>query len=87
MLHIVKNRTALESATAVFSPLDELILLEDAVYLANYCPENISNVSFVLRDDLLARGIDEQWVVNSQIIDFTGFVELTERHAASLTWE
>ena len=90
MLHIVKHHHALSDAVAYSKEGDAFLLVEDAVYAA--LPEHKANTLltnftsvYALLEDQKARGV----VVNTSTlsVDFTGFVELTERFPTSITWE
>ena len=93
MLHIVKNKPALEQARLFFSSGDVILLIEDAVYIGI---EQINSQEekkdpkdhyLYLKEDVEARGLSGLAVFGSQSIDYNEFVTLTERHKQSLTWE
>lgn len=93
MLHIIKRQQAISAALTQFeSTTDAILLIEDAVYLAN--PSHCSHSSiadrcgvFVLAPDLRARGLSQLVSDGIAQVEYIGFVELTECHSASLTWE
>lgn len=91
MLHIVKTQHAIHSVLLSVESGDAIILTEDAVYLANprhqfHSLLNGHSVS-VLTADIIARGTQSLVGERLHQIDYTGFVELTEQHQSSLTWE
>lgn len=91
MLHIVKHYRSLDEAIANMLKNDDLLLVEDAVYAAvkghkanlGLVAATISTYS--LMADVEARGL----ILDStqQTVDFVGFVDLTEKHSSSITWE
>lgn len=91
MLHIVKHYQSLPEAMDYSAEGDIILLVEDAVYAAltghranGYLNQKPLSVYF-LEADIKARGL----VIESQytIVDYSGFVELTEQNASSITWE
>ncbi|MDF2154681.1 sulfurtransferase complex subunit TusB [Vibrio sp. CAU 1672] len=90
MLHIIKTLTGLHDAVALCHEQDALLLIEDAVYAANPQHQSFPMVkgqaAFVLDSDLLARGISHRVSPSCTVVDYAGFVELTEQHRNSLTW-
>ncbi|MDW6091115.1 sulfurtransferase complex subunit TusB [Vibrio rhizosphaerae] len=91
MLHVIKTDTALKQVTPYYSAQDVLLLIEDAVYAANplhYAFEWLAGKTvFVLEADVKARGIYHRVSPLATIIDYLGFVELTEQHHTTMTWE
>lgn len=90
MLHIVKHYYALSDAIAYSKEGDAFLLVEDAVYAA--LPEHKTNELlndlasvYVLLEDQKARGTTNN--STTQQVNFSGFVELTERFPTSITWE
>ncbi len=89
MLHIIKNSAALDNAMAYSQPNDQFILLEDAVFAliseqyGRSLMLSLSERCFALEVDLEARGIVSDLI---ELVDFTGFVELTEQHQTNITW-
>ncbi|MDW6002075.1 sulfurtransferase complex subunit TusB [Vibrio mangrovi] len=91
MLHVIKTVSALKEAYLFRSAQDVILLLEDAVYAANPLHHAFgllkeSNV-FALEADTKARGIYHRISPSVSVIDYLGFVELTEQHPTSVTWE
>jgi tRNA 2-thiouridine synthesizing protein B len=91
MLHIVKTQSAIQSALSCVQSGDVLLLIEEAVYLANgrhHLHEALANQDvFVLLPDVVARGIMSSISTTINPIDYIGFVSLTEQHEQSLSWE
>lgn len=93
MLHIVKNKPALEQARLFFSSGDAILLIEDAVYteIEQINTQEEKNDPkdhyFYLKEDVEARGLSDLVGFSVQLIDYNGFVSLTEKHEQSLTWE
>ncbi len=91
MLHIIKTVSALESAAALFSEQDDILLIEDAVYAVN--PQHqafhlVKSASiFALESDIQARGMGNRISPSVTVVTYTGFVELTLNHDKSLTWD
>ncbi|MGV2990677.1 sulfurtransferase complex subunit TusB [Vibrio sp. E150_011] len=87
MLHIIKNETGFKHAQCYLNLQDAIILIQDASYLAGMPLFSEKDNVFVLSEDLQARGLSVESSNNLQVIDFKGFVELTEIHENSITWE
>lgn len=91
MLHIVKHYRSLSDAIATALEGDDLLLVEDAVYAAlNEHKANIelaatSKPVYCLIADVDARGLTLD--PSNLMVDFSGFVALTEKHSSSITWE
>ncbi len=90
MLHIVKHYRSLAEALSYASADDTILLTEDAVYAAIAGHKSHSELTgiqliYCLSADVDARGV--QVADNIELVDFEGFVELTELHASSLTWD
>ncbi|MFB9215400.1 sulfurtransferase complex subunit TusB [Vibrio sinaloensis] len=91
MLHIVKTISALEDVMRVLRDEDSLLLVEQAVFAANPQHKAYRQIQgfeiSVLTADAKARAIDNRISPSVTFVDFAGFVELTEKHANSTTWE
>ncbi|MDN3608344.1 sulfurtransferase complex subunit TusB [Vibrio ostreicida] len=91
MLHIVKSAQALEDVRKAYSEADALILIEDAVYVANsqhrWHPLIKGLNASVLANDLKARGALNGVSPSIHIVDYEGFVDLTVEQESSLTWD
>ena len=96
MLHIVTTTdTFMQSGVSCLDYIDQndvILLSQDAVYAANtkhaLYPRlmELAVQIFVLEEDLRARGVPVSFLSDCKLIDFNGFVELTEEHASTLTW-
>lgn len=90
MLHIVKCALALQELNHAYQEDDKVLLIEDAVYMANahhpmftiLKPMNVQ----VLEADAQARGILHRLSPSVAVVDYAKFVQLTAQHASSLTW-
>ncbi|MBN3495643.1 sulfurtransferase complex subunit TusB [Vibrio neptunius] len=91
MLHIVKSVTALEDVVKVYIDGDVLLLIEDAVYSVNPQHKTYPLIkglnTFVLRNDLAARGILNRTSPSIETVDYESFVDLTSEQENSLTWD
>ncbi|WP_423839935.1 sulfurtransferase complex subunit TusB [Vibrio mytili] len=91
MLHIIKSVPAIQDAMAMYSEQDDILLIEDAIYSAN--PQHpafhyLKKAStFVLESDIQARGMVNRISPSIQIVNYSGFVELTANQDKSLTWD
>lgn len=90
MLHIVKHYSELAEVLRYLSESDAVILLEDAVYAA--LPEHKAHLLYkqarciyCLLADVSARGLGNY--ITNHMVDYDGFVALTEEHATCITWE
>ncbi|UUM30859.1 sulfurtransferase complex subunit TusB [Vibrio japonicus] len=90
MLHIVKSPQALLELGAVVDEHDDVLLIEDAVYVANPQHKDFLKVKgmrvSVLIADLEARGVINRTSPSVALVDYNGFVSLTAKHETSLTW-
>ncbi|MEZ9700857.1 sulfurtransferase complex subunit TusB [Vibrio sp. 10N.261.46.E12] len=91
MLHIVKSVDKLKLALTYSQPQDQLLLVEDAVYVCLPNHEFFTQISAVeqvsvLKADLDSRGL--QVLVSNTIeqVDYDGFVKLTVLNDKSVTW-
>ncbi|KJY85588.1 MULTISPECIES: sulfurtransferase complex subunit TusB [Vibrio] len=91
MLHIVKSVAALEDVVKVYIDGDVLLLIEDAVYSVNPQHKTYPLIkglnTFVLRNDLAARGILNRTSPSIETVDYESFVDLTSEQENSLTWD
>ncbi|MCY9855960.1 MULTISPECIES: sulfurtransferase complex subunit TusB [Vibrio] len=87
MLHIIKTEIGYQQALRYLSQDDQVILVENACYLITDKNLTLPSACFVLQPDLSARGLMSLVSESTQVVDFNGFVELTERHVNSTTWE
>ncbi len=93
MLHIIKSYSSIKEIIQYASSTDTLLLVEDAVYAANSqhpvfnCLINSELSISALLPDIQARGLVT--CIDSQIIlvNFDGWVALTEKDEKSITWE
>lgn len=97
MLHTVTtspfHTQSLQSCLRYISQDDEILLLQDAVFAG--LRENIwsktikfSGVKiYLLKEDLLARGIAGKVDECFEVIDYSGFVSLSVQHDVQMKWE
>ncbi len=91
-LHTVnKNGQPLELCLRVVNKGDSLLLIEDGVYALFEVPdilaELIKDVSlYVLEADVLARGVSNRNELEIELVDYQGFVSLTETNEKTLSW-
>ncbi len=93
MLHIIKTIAGLNDAMQYSCENDEFILVEAAIYasisghkdfkLIYAAAERVS----VLSADIDARGLNEFVDARLEVVDFGGWVSLTERHSQIMTWD
>lgn len=92
MLHIVKHHRVLPQTLTYVDAEDPILLVEDGVYAAlTEHPSHITliqnaNIFYVLQADVKARGLEKLALTDVELVDFAGFVALTEDHEASMTW-
>ena len=71
---------------------DEILLLEDAVIVAlskNIYFDLIKNIGvkiYLLEADIIARGLQDKCDKDIDVIDYKGFVLLTEQHDKHMKW-
>ena len=99
MLHIVNKspfeRNALESCLGHASEGDAVLLIEDAVIGAVAGAKSATllmsalstKAIYVLGEDLAARGIETSRLAQGlQVVDYSGFVDLTVQHDKTQSW-
>ncbi|MFD2176967.1 sulfurtransferase complex subunit TusB [Veronia pacifica] len=96
MLHTLHtspfNHSGISLCLRYARPESEILLLEDGVIAGisgSLWQEKLKTSGmkvYALDVDLKARGLMGKVDKNIQIIDFEGFVSLTERHATQLKW-
>ena len=96
ILHILNqspyNNQSLEQCLQLCSAGDSLIFIEDAVYACNYLSaDRLAQLSaqgnklYLLKADVEARAINPQ-CPQFEIVDDSGFVDLTISHNCSQSW-
>ncbi|MRI34453.1 sulfurtransferase complex subunit TusB [Endozoicomonas sp. OPT23] len=91
-LHTVnKNGQPLELCLRAVNKGDSLLLIEDGVYAlfetADILAELIRDVSvYVLEADVMARGVTNRDELDIELVDYAGFVSLTEKNEKVLSW-
>ncbi|MGF1874315.1 sulfurtransferase complex subunit TusB [Photobacterium frigidiphilum] len=97
MLHTVTtspfHTQSLQSCLRYISQDDEILLLQDAVFAG--LRENILSKTikvsgvkiYLLKEDLLARGIENKVDEYFEVVDYSGFVSLSIQHEAQMKWE
>ncbi|MDC0612297.1 sulfurtransferase complex subunit TusB [Vibrio sp.] len=91
MLHILKSQSIASTALKYVSEEDCILLIEDAVYLANdkhqqHALINRFNV-YCLKEDADARAIKSFISSEISLIGYRQFARLTAEHEQSLTWD
>ncbi len=84
-LFILNQPELLDDCITVMQPDDALLLIENAVVIATKSSTTQYKM-FVLKDDLIARGLFESIHDQSTAIDFSKFVELTLAYDKSVSW-
>jgi tRNA 2-thiouridine synthesizing protein B len=92
MLHIIKSEAGFQQAKAYLKKGDDVLFVESACYLATSCVDTSVDTTqewrcYFLEQDMDARGLVKDDGGSLQVTDFKGFVELTEHHVASTTWD
>lgn len=99
MLHTVNKspfeRNALQACLRHAKPGASVLLIEDGVYAAlknTTVTEQVTRVMndvkvYVLGPDLAARGMSEQPLIDGiEVVDYSGFVDLTTEHDNVQSW-
>ncbi|CAM3781904.1 Protein TusB [Vibrio aerogenes CECT 7868] len=90
MLHIIQSQQAIKKALFYIVSSDTILLIEDGVYCASQNHEFYQMVSgknvFALAEDIDARGLRPYTGNDICCIDYSGFVDLTAKNIASMTW-
>ena len=99
MLHTVNKspyeRNTLSTALGYVSSGDSVLLIEDGVYAAMASGSAAASVKeamascqvYALREDLAARGVSEDKVVDGvKLVDYSGFVELAVSNDKVQSW-
>jgi tRNA 2-thiouridine synthesizing protein B len=87
MLHIIKSEAGFQQAKTYLKKGDDVLFVESACYLAMSVDTTQEWQCYFLEQDMDARGLVKEDRESLQVTDFKGFVELTERHVASTTWD
>lgn len=97
ILHTVNKSpfqsNCLESCLRVSRPNTAILLIEDGVYAATGMHNDVINdqvltehTVYALAPDLKARGLLERVRSGIKLVDYEGFVELTERFKSVQSW-
>ena len=98
MLHTLNKPlsqpVALQACLRTINAGDALLLIEDGVYCARKAEAQHSGLEqlsydillYALKTDVQARGIESHLYERVQLIDYHGFVELSETHAGCQSW-
>ncbi|MBK4775772.1 sulfurtransferase complex subunit TusB [Candidatus Pantoea edessiphila] len=97
MLHTLINSPFYSDMNTLLLILDigdDIILLQDGVIAAlkgNLAIEKILNTNksiriYVLEEDLIARGLIKQISTKVYLVNYNGFVKLTEKHKQQMMW-
>ena len=81
-LYILNNPNLLEQCLSAVTKNDALLLIENAVVLAQQVQPEIAG--FVLEEDLISRGLDANTAWKKK--DYDGFVALTLEYDKSVSW-
>jgi tRNA 2-thiouridine synthesizing protein B len=65
---------------------DAVLLIENAVYAGQKNLSDFSKNIYVLKEDCMARAITEQINASCTLVDYSGFVTLTEQHTKIISW-
>ena len=77
----------------LIGPQDAFLLMQDGVLAAvrnSEAGERLATLGlpvYVLSEDLAARGLVGQILQSATLIDYTGFVALTEKHTQHIAWQ
>jgi len=82
-LHLIFSTKGLQSCLEIAHSDDGLLLIEDGVYVVLECHERHLHV---IRDDLVARGLQNHHDDNVQLIDYGSMVELVANHQPIVSW-
>lgn len=86
-LYIINQPTKLNQALSYMAEQDAVLLIEDAVILTTSEQAELPDLKlYVLEEDLIARGLQEQIVDGWQLVDYPQFVELTLSFDKSVSW-
>lgn len=90
-LHLVTTLNKLSIVTALYSHEDDIVLLEDCVYLSVQKDDEMRLLEafgtvHYLENDLQARGLKISASNKIKILKISDLVELTEKHLKSITW-
>lgn len=95
LLHILnkspEHEAALSKCFHTLSKGDKILFIEDGVYCALTSAHTINAIApdidlFALEPDITARGLTPHLSPRIKVIDFDGFVMLTETCTTSVSW-
>lgn len=89
-LHIFNTQAQFKSKLALIQTSltrdDAVLLIEDAVYASQKFRKELKAHVYTLEEDCLARAIVDNIDRSNSMIDYAGFVELTEIHQHIISW-
>lgn len=89
-LHIFNTQAQFKSKLALIQTSltrdDAVLFIEDAVYAAQKFRKELKAHIYTLEEDCIARAIIEKIDRSCAVIDYSGFVELTEIHKNIISW-
>lgn len=94
ILHLVNKspfeNNACSTALRFLGETDTILLIENGVYVATSTELSGSLISnhkvFALKEDVISRGIENKLMDNITLVDYDGFVELTEKCEKVQSW-
>ena len=85
-LHILQNLERLPECQATAAPGDAILLIDRAVYLlSSSALDTLPCPLFALQEDLELAGITRVGA-NCEVVDYAGWVKLTEVHCQHVAW-
>lgn len=85
-LHTLSNSSRLEHCLRVLNAKDELLLLDDGIYLAVSNPGILPPGTFGMRADAELRGLRSRIPSALALIEFTDFVQMCIKHDRVINW-
>ncbi|PPI87855.1 sulfurtransferase complex subunit TusB [Candidatus Pantoea edessiphila] len=97
MLHTLMNSPSYSDFNTLLLMInieDDILLLQDAVIgaiqgnliIEKILETNKSIMIWVLEEDLVARGLIKQISTKVNLVNYNGFVKLTEKHQQQILW-
>lgn len=87
-LYLVNNPEKISQCQSLINQGDSILLIEDAVVASNtaFADKMLIDQSYVLKEDLIARGLTHKADASWLQIDYDRFVQLTLEYEKVISW-
>lgn len=85
-LHTLSNPSRIEHCLLALNAKDELLLLDDGIYLAISNKDLLPPYTFGIRADAELRGLTSRIPNSLTLIEFSDFVQMCTKHDRVVNW-